>query len=80
MENIFFDINKLKYLGEGCIIGKTVRIRKPEECIIGDGTIIDDFTYISCGIEIAKNCHIASHVSISGGEGKFIMGKYSTIS
>lgn len=80
MDNIFFDKKKLKYCGENVIIGKTVRIRKPEECIIGDGTIIDDFAYISCPIEIGKNCHIASHVSISGGLGKFKMGDYSTIS
>jgi acetyltransferase-like isoleucine patch superfamily enzyme len=80
MDNIFFDLKKLKYLGENCIIGKTVRIRKPEECIIDDGTIIDDFTYISCTAEIGKNCHIASNVSISGGSGKFTMGEYSTIS
>lgn len=80
MENIFFDKTKLKYCGENVIIGKTVRIRKPEECSIGDSTIIDDFTYISCAIEIGKNCHIASNVSISGGSGKFIMGDYSTLS
>lgn len=80
MDNIFFDKNKLKYCGENVIIGKTVRIRKPEECIIGDNTIIDDFAYISCPIEIGRNCHIASHVSISGGAGKFVMGDYSTIS
>jgi len=80
MDNIFFDKKKLKYCGENVIIGKTVRIRKPEECIIGDNTIIDDFAYISCPIEIGRNCHVASHVSISGGQGKFIMGDYSTIS
>lgn len=80
MENIFFDKSKLKFCGENVIIGKTVRIRKPEECSIGDGTIIDDFTYISCAIEIGRNCHIASNVSISGGDGKFIMGDYSTLS
>jgi len=80
MSNIFFDTSKLKYCGKNVIIGKTVRIRKPEECIIGDNTIIDDFTYISCSIEIGKNCHIASHVSISGGQGVFKMGNYSTIS
>jgi len=79
-ENIFFDKTKLKYCGKNVIIGKTVRIRKPEECIIGDNTIIDDFAYISCAIEIGKNCHIASHVSISGGKGKFKMGDYSTLS
>lgn len=79
-DNLFFDISRLKYCGKNVIIGKTVRIRKPEECIIGDNTIIDDFAYISCPIEIGKNCHIASHVSISGGKGKFKMGDYSTLS
>ena len=80
MDNIFFDINKLKYVGKDVIIGKTVRIRQPEKVSIGDNTIIDDFTYISCAMEIGKNCHIASNVSISGGKGKLIMGNYSTIS
>ena len=80
MDNIFFDINKLKHLGKDVIIGKTVRIRQPEKVSIGDNTIIDDFTYISCAMEIGKNCHIASNVSISGGKGKLIMGDYSTIS
>ena len=79
-ENIFFDLKRLKYVGKNVIIGKTVRIRKPEEVSIGDNTIIDDFTYISCAMEIGKNCHIASNVSISGGSGKLIMGDYSTVS
>jgi len=78
--NIFFDILKLKHLGKNVIIGKTVRIRQPEKVSIGDDTIIDDFTYISCAAEIGNNCHIASNVSISGGKGKFTMGDYSTIS
>src|SRR5262245_40241385 len=80
MENIFFDIRRIKYLGVGVIIGKTVRMRKPEECVIGDGSIIDDFTYISCSIEIGRNCHISSHVSISGGAGRFQLGDFSTLS
>ena len=80
MDNIFFDRSQLKYCGENVIIGKTVRIRKPEECSIGDGTIIDDFTYISSAVEIGKNCHIASNVSISGGAGKLVIGDFSTIS
>lgn len=80
MDNIYFDIKRLKYLGNNCIIGKTVRIRKPELCYIGDNTIIDDFAYISCEIHIENNCHIGSHASISGGKGKFKMGKYSTLS
>ena len=79
-ENIFFDISRLKHLGKNVIIGKTVRIRQPEKVSIGDNTIIDDFTYISCAMEIGENCHIASHVSISGGKGTFRMGNYSTLS
>ena len=80
MDNIFLDLKRLKYLGIGAIIGKTVRIRKPEDTCIGDHTIIDDFAYISCSIEVGNNCHIASHVSISGGMGHFRMGDFSTVS
>lgn len=80
MENLFFNKKDLKYCGENVIIGKTVRIRKPSETIILDNTIIDDFTYISSSVEIGKNCHIASNVSISGGKGKLFIGDYSTIS
>ena len=79
-DNIFFDLNDLKYCGEDVIIGKTVRIRKPGLVSIGDGTIIDDFTYISSALEVDKHCHIAAGVSISGGDGKLIMGNYSTLS
>lgn len=79
-DNIFFDLEDLKYLGKNVIIGKAVRIRQPHKVSIGDNTIIDDFTYISSAAEIGKNCHIASNVSISGGAGKLIMGDYSTIS
>jgi acetyltransferase-like isoleucine patch superfamily enzyme len=79
-ENIFFDVSRLKHVGKNVIIGKTVRIRQPEKVSIGDNTIIDDFTYISCAANIGKNCHIASNVSISGGKGTFTMGNYSTLS
>ena len=76
MENLFFDKRELKYCGEGVIIGKTVRIRYPDQVSIGDGTIIDDFCYISCSADIGKHCHIASHVNISGGGGRLKMGNY----
>jgi len=79
-KNIFFDLSDLKHLGENVIIGKTVRILHPERVSIGDGTIIDDFTYVSCTLEIGKHCHVASHVNFSGGEGKLTIGDYSTIS
>lgn len=76
MDNIFFDLKQLKYLGEGAIIGKTVRIRKPEKTIIGDHTIIDDFTYISCELEVGRYCHISSNVSFIGSTGKVTMGDF----
>ncbi len=80
MENIYFDLNRLKYLGKGAIIGKTVRIRKPEETVIGDYTIIDDFTYISCALTTGSYCHIAPNVTISGGSGRVTMGKFVGVS
>lgn len=80
MENLFFDLRRLKYLGVGAVIGRAVRIRKPECCIIGDYTIIDDFTYISCALEVGHYCHIAPNVTISGGAGKLTMGGFAGIS
>jgi acetyltransferase-like isoleucine patch superfamily enzyme len=80
VDNIFFDPRTLKYLGEGAIVGKTVRIRHPQHCIIGDGAIIDDFAYISAHVEIGRHCHIGSHAAISGGERRFVLGEYSTMS
>lgn len=80
MENLFFDLNKLKYLGEGAIIGKCVRIRRPELCVIGDYTIIDDFTYISCILETGSYCHIGANVNISGGQQRLKIGNLVGIS
>lgn len=80
MDNIFFDLKRLKYLGVGAIIGKTVRIRRPEDCVIGDFTIIDDFTYISCALETGRFCHIAPNVTMSGGGGKVKMGDFAGVS
>ena len=82
MSNIFFDKSELNHLGKNVIIGKTVRLRKPKETTIGDYSIIDDFTYVSVGMNMGHNSHIASNVSISGGGlgRKFSIGNYSTIS
>ena len=79
---LVFDLKDLKHLGKNVIIGKTVRIRRPEYVSIGDNVIIDDFTYISCAMDLGNNSHIGSNVSISGGGAgrKLIMGSYSTIS
>ncbi len=81
MENIFFDTKKLKSCGNNVIIGKTVRIRYPELVSIGDNCIIDDFTYISTGLELEGYNHISSGCKIIGGpNSKLIMKPFSTLS
>jgi len=76
MENIFFDLTRLKHLGAGAIVGTCVRIRRPELVSIGDGTIIDDFTYISGALEIGAHSHIAPNVTITGGAKTLTVGNY----
>lgn len=81
MENIFFEISALNYLGNNVIIGKTVRIRYPELVSIGDNCIIDDFTYISTQLEMESNVHISAGCKLIGGpKCKVIMQSYSTLS
>ncbi len=80
MENIFFDINKLKSCGKNVIIGKTVRIRYPELVEIGDNVIIDDFTYISTALKMHSYTHISSGCKIIGGRNAFVeMKEFSTL-
>lgn len=79
MENIFFDKRNLKYCGNNVIIGKTVRIRKPQEVILGDNVIIDDFTYIPCALEIGSYTHIGANCSFIGGPGKVTIGSFVNV-
>jgi acetyltransferase-like isoleucine patch superfamily enzyme len=81
MDNIFFDLSRLKHCGKNVIIGKTVRIRYPELVSIGDNCIIDDFTYISTQLELEDNVHISAGCKIIGGpKCKVLMQSYSTFS
>jgi galactoside O-acetyltransferase len=72
MRNAFFDFRKLKHLGKNVIIGEHVRIRRPEHVVLGDYSIIDDFTYISTRLTIGRFVHIASNTVMVGGEGECI--------
>lgn len=78
-EHIFFDKNDLKYCGEDVIIGKTVRIRRPNLVSIGDGSIIDDFTYISGEVEIGKYVHIAASCSLQASKSKIILRDFAAL-
>lgn len=79
-DNIFFDINKLKFIGKNVSIGKTVRIIEPELVSIGDNTIIDDYTYISGEVSIGKYVHIGSLCSLQGGGSRIIIKDFVGIS
>ena len=78
--NIFFDINTLKFIGKNVKIGKTVRIQEPGLVSIGDNTIIDDFTYISGEVSIGKYVHIGSSCSLQGGDSRIILKDFVGIS
>lgn len=80
MENIFFDISKLKSCGANVIIGKTVRIRNPELVEIGDNVIIDDFTYISGNLSIGNYVHIGANCTLQSSKGKITIGNHCGIS
>jgi acetyltransferase-like isoleucine patch superfamily enzyme len=80
MENIFFDIKKLKSCGKNVIIGKTVRIRNPELVEIGNNVIIDDFTYITGHISIGNYVHIASSCSLQASKSKIILADFAGLS
>ena len=78
--HIFFDINKLRYIGKNVIIGKTVRIINPELVSIDDNTIIDDYTYISGEVSIDKYVHIGPSCSLHGIGSRIIIKDFVGIS
>jgi acetyltransferase-like isoleucine patch superfamily enzyme len=80
VDNIFFDLKRLKHLGRNSIIGKTVRIRYPELVSVGDNCIIDDFTYVSTALELVANVHISAGGKLIGGRGALVrMDEFSTL-
>lgn len=78
-ENIFFDLSSLAALGEHAIVGKTVRIRKPDRVRIGDYSIIDDFTYISCELTVGKYTHIGANAVLTGGSANITIDNFVNI-
>lgn len=80
MDNLFFDRRELKRCGANVIIGKTVRIRRPELVEIGDNVIIDDFTYISTALVLDDFVHISAGCKLIGGAQATIrFGCFSTL-
>ncbi len=69
--------SKFKYLGSDVRIYDLAKIVRPEVIEIGDGTQIDDFSFIYGGerIRFGRFNHVCSFVSIVGG-GELINGDY----
>ena len=78
-DNIFCDLNRLAGLGKKAIIGKTVRFRKPERVTVGDWSIVDDFTYVSCGLTVGQYTHIGAGGVLIGGEAHIRIGHFVNI-
>jgi acetyltransferase-like isoleucine patch superfamily enzyme len=63
------------------IVSKSIRLRHPELLTIGEGSIIDDFCYISTRVTVGRFSHIASGCSVAGGsERLFVLGDFSSLS
>lgn len=72
---------KFKRIGKNVTIGKNVYFRYPEETVIGDNVIIDEFCYFTSALEIEDYVHIGPHCSSIGGrESKLIMRSFSGFS
>ena len=63
------------------IISPNIRVRRPEQFNIGEGSVVDDFCYFSTRVRVGRYSHIASGCSIAGGpERTFVLGDYSSLS
>ena len=63
------------------IVSPNSRIRHPDEFVIGDHSIVDDYCYFSTRVRIGDWSHVASGCSIAGGADRlFTLGNYSSVS
>lgn len=62
------------------IVSTHTRIRYPDQFVIGEDSIVDDFSYFSTRINVGKHSHLAARLTIGGGpDHKFVLGDYSGI-
>ena len=63
------------------IVSPNARIRHPEQFVIGEYSIVDDFSYFSTRVSIGLCSHIASGCSVAGGRGHlFTLGDFCSLS
>ena len=63
------------------IISSNIRVRVPDHFEIGEGSIVDDFSYFSTRVRIGRGSHIANNCSVAGGaRWLFSLGDFSSVS
>jgi len=63
------------------IVSANTRIRHPEDFVIGEDSIVDDFCYFSTKVRIGRCTHIASGCSVAGGaDMQFEIGDFCSLS
>ena len=63
------------------IISKNIRVRHPEHFIVGEDSIVDDFSYFSTRVRIGRCSHIASGCTVGGGAAhEFRVGDFCSVS
>jgi galactoside O-acetyltransferase len=77
--NLFIDLTELAALDPTAIVGRTVRIRRPHQTRIGRGSILDDFTYISCAVTVGCFTHIGANAALIGGDARIDIGHFVNI-
>lgn len=72
---------QMAHIHPSAIVSGNGRYRYLNKMQVGQDSIIDDFCYISTQLSVGRNCHIASHCHISGGEDRtFTLGSFSALS
>jgi len=63
------------------IISPNTRIRHPEHFVVGEDSIVDDYSYFSTRVCIGRCTHIASGCSVAGGvDMQFEIGDFCSLS
>lgn len=63
------------------IISPNIRVRRPHDFEVGEGSIVDDFCYISARVKVGRFSHVASGCTIAGGGTHlFTLGDYCSLS
>jgi len=63
------------------IVSPNTRIRHPDQFVIGEDSIVDDYCYFSTKVRIGRCTHIASGCSVAGGSAmQFDIGHFCSLS